>query len=147
MTFILPSSLIYWCRRCTHPSCFSAAWDMKAWNQRVPGPTQRQVTIRRCGVGPNPTRCSSGRTKRTGAELLIHWQWRKWGCRSSPPPGRPRASCACLPEVSAEDSGEDSWCSLLQVSGPPYLGGWAPSAHLGWLPVQIRHKEQSQTLP
>lgn len=128
---------------------FSAAWDMKVWNQHVPGLTQLQVTIRQ-RRGPLPRRAgwSSGRTKPTGAELLIHWQWRKWGCRRSLPPGPPHASCASPPEVLVVDSGEDSWCSLPQVSGPPYLGEWAPSAHLGWLPIQqIRDKEQSHTLP
>lgn len=121
---------------------FSAAWDMKVWNQHVPGLTQLQVTLHRCGNGPHLPGWLSGRTKRTGPQLLIHWQWQRWGCRRPLPPGLPRASCASLPEVLVEDSGEDSWCSLQQVSGSPYLGEWAASARLGWLPVQqIRHKE------
>lgn len=144
MTFILPS-LIYRCRRFTYPSCFSAAWDMKVWNQHVPGLTQLQVTMHRCGNDPLLTGWSSGRTKRTGAELLIRWQWQKWGCRRPLPPGLPLASCAYLPEVLVVDSGEDSWCSL-QVSGSPYWGEWAPSAHLGWLPIQqIRQEHKSNT--
>lgn len=141
MTFILPS-LIYQCRHFTYPSCFSAARDLKVWNQHVPGLTQLQVTIHRCGNGPHLTGWLSGRTKRTGAELLIHWRWQKWGSRRPLPPGLPHASCASLPEVLVVDSAEDSWCSLQQVFGSPYSGEWAPSAHLGWLPIQqIRDKE------
>lgn len=124
---------------------FSAAWDMKVWNQHVPGLTQLQVTIHRCGNDPHLTGRLPGRTKPTGAELPIHWPWQKWGCRNSPPPGLPLASCACPPEVLAVDSGEDSWCSLQQVSGSPYWGEWAPSAHLGWLPVQQTRDQEHKS--
>lgn len=133
------------CQAFAYPSCFPAAWDTQVWNQRIPGLTKVQVSSHWCGNGPRPTVWVVVRRKeRDGAGLLIHWRWRKWGCRSWPPPGRPHASCASLPGASVADSGEDSWCSRQQGFGSPYLGEWAPSAPLGWLPVEPVSDEEHQ---
>lgn len=106
---------------------------------------------------PNPFQVSPNfvlmvvRQKGLGSGLATHWHWQKPGCHRLLPPGRPHVSCVSLLEALAVDSVEDSWCFPQQAFGSPYLGEWAPSAHLGRPPTkQVRDKEskiESNTSP
>lgn len=82
------------------------------------------------------------RQKGQGTGLATRQQWQTSGYHRLLPPGLPHVSCVSLLEALAVDSVEDSWCFLQQAFGSPYLGEWAPSAHLGWPPtMQVRDKE------